>query len=203
MIFKDRSEAGKKLVKALKKKYKETIVVSLLRGGVIVGNEISKSLKSPHLALAVAKIPAPLQPELAMGAVCFDFTYLEPSTVRSLGLDKNTIIKQIAVAKDKFASYLKRFALKKTLYRKLKNKTIILVDDGIATGSTIKVSLLFLESLKPTNILLACPVAPKDFENPGFKQTVILHKNIAFSSVSQFYKNFPQVEDEEIKRLLY
>jgi len=203
MIFKDRVEAGKKLAKILSKKnLKNAIVVSLLRGGIIVGQEIAKKLKVHHFPLAVAKIPAPQQSELAIGALCFDFTYLESRIVNSLYIDKPTIKKRVNIAKEKFKSYLKRFNLKKSNY-KLKNKAVILVDDGIATGSTVKTALLFVKSLKPKKIILASPVAPGDFENPGFDDFIILHRDPTFSSVSQFYLDFPQVEDEEIKRLLY
>lgn len=204
MIFKDRKEAGKKLAYLLcKKNLKNAVVISLLRGGVVIGEEISRRLKINHLPLAVAKIPAPQQAELAIGALCFNFTYFESQIASSLNIDKSTIRKQINIAKEKFKSYLGRFNLKKSTYKKIKNKVVILVDDGIATGSTIKTALLFVKSLKPKKIILASPVAPIDFINPGFDQLIIFHYDPFFSSVSQFYKNFPQVEDEEIKRLLY
>lgn len=203
MIFKDRAEAGKKLAEILSKKnLKNLVVISLLRGGVVVGEEISRRLKINHLPLAVAKIPAPYQSELAIGALCFDFTYLESRIVISLNIDKPTIKKQVNIAKEKFRSYLERFNLKKSIYKKIKNKIVVLVDDGIATGSTVKAALLFVKSLKPRKIILVSPVAPTDFINPGFDQLIILHYDPSFSSVSQFYLDFPQVEDEEIKKIL-
>lgn len=202
MIFKDRRETGKKLANILsKKKLKNATVVSLLRGGVIVGREIAQQLKIKHFPLVVAKIPAPRQQELAIGAMCFDFTYLEKRIIDSLNIDRQTIRKQINIAQNNFFSYAKRFNLKKSDYN-LKNKTIILIDDGIATGSTIKAVLLFVKSRKPRKIILAVPIAPKDFINPGFDEVIILHQDAGFSSVSQFYKNFPQVEDENVFKIL-
>lgn len=202
MIFKDRVVAGKKLAELLaEKSLKKAVVISLLRGGVILGQEISRKLKILHLPLAVAKIPAPFQSELAIGALCFDFIYLESHIVDSLNIDKPTIKRQIAIAKKKFFSYSKKFNLNKSLY-KVKNKNVIIADDGVATGSTVKAALLFVKSLKPKRIILASPVGPSDFENPGFDEVVILYWDANFSSVSQFYKNFPQVEDEEVLRLL-
>ncbi|MFH0979813.1 MAG: phosphoribosyltransferase family protein [Candidatus Roizmanbacteria bacterium] len=204
MIFKDRTEAGKKLAKILSKKnLKNAVIISLLRGGVIVAAEIAKKLKINHFPLAVAKIPAPCQSELAIGALCFDFTYLESRIVNSLNIDKPTIRKQVNIAKVKFRSYLGRFNLKKSIYKKIRNKIVILVDDGIATGSTVKAALLFVKSLKPKKIILASPVAPDVFENIGFDDLIIFHRDQTFSSVSQFYNSFPQVDDDEIKRLLY
>ena len=201
MIFKDRTEAGKKLAVLLKKqKIKQGVVVSLLRGGVVVGAEISKKLKLPHLALAVAKIPSPYQSELAVGALCFDFTYLEPHLVKTLKLSRADLRSQIQIAKNKFNSYLKKFNIKKSIY-KLKNITVLLVDDGIATGSTVKAALLFVKSFKPKKIILAVPVAPNDLESIGFNKTIILHLDTSFSSVSQFYKDFPQVSDEEVEKI--
>jgi len=201
VIFKDRKEAGEKLAKVLlKKKLKSSVVISLLRGGIIVGQEVSKKLKIPHLPLAVAKIPAPSQSELAIGALCFDFTYLDPKLINSLNIDRETSKKQILIAKEKFRSYLKRFGLKKSNYR-LKNKVVILVDDGVATGSTVKAALLFVKSLKPHKIILATPIAPDDFENPGFDEVVIIHRDPSFSSVSQFYKEFPQIKDDEVGKI--
>ncbi|MBI5127228.1 hypothetical protein HZA76_02115 [Candidatus Roizmanbacteria bacterium] len=203
MIFKDRFVAGKKLANLIvDKNLKNAVVISLLRGGAIIGREIYLKLKTLHLPLIVAKIPTPFQSELAIGALCFDFIYLESRIVNSLNIDKPTIKKQIGIAKKKFFLYVKKFNLNKSIY-KIKNKNVIIVDDGIATGSTVKASLLFVKSLNPKRIILASPVGPTDFENPGFDDLIILYRDANFSSVSQFYKNFPQVEDEEIKRLLY
>lgn len=202
MLFQDRFDAGNQLADRLTDYKNNSIVVSLLRGGIIVGAEIANKLKVGHFPLAVAKIPAPFQSELAIGALCFDFTYLESRLINSLALDKLTVRQQISLAKEKFNSYLKQFDLKKSNYR-LKNKTVVLVDDGIATGSTVKAALLFIKSLRPKKIISAIPVAPIDFETAGFDETIILHREQNFSSVSQFYKSFPQVDDDEIKRLLY
>ncbi len=209
MIFKDRQEAGRKLLvrlfqnKEIKKNKRRVLVVSLLRGGIIVGDIIAKGLQVNHLPLVVSKIPAPESPELAIGALCFDIVYLEKRVVNSIGLDNISISKQIETAKVKFNSYLKRFEIKKSSYsRRLKNKIIILVDDGIATGATVKAAILYLKSKKPKSIYLTIPVAPVDFYITGVEKQFILHKDIAFGAVSQFYEHFPQVEDNEVKKLL-
>lgn len=195
MLFKDRVNAGKKLTNLLKKKFKKIdYVVSLLRGGVIVGKEIADNFKVPHLPLPVAKISHPFNSELAIGALCFDKIYWE-------NIPK--VFPQIKIAKEKFNSYLKKFSLKKSFYRKIKNKVVILVDDGIATGSTIKAGALFLKSQEPKVLILASPVAPTDFSGDKSEQIVIFHRDFFLSAISQYYESFPQVGDEEIKRLLY
>ena len=210
MIFKDRADAGRKLLvrlfedREIKKNKRRVVVVSLLRGGIMVGGVIAKGLQVRHLPLVVTKIPAPYNPELALGALCFDVTYLEKTVINSLGLEKAEIVNQIGLAREKFNSYLKRFGLRKTLYsRVLKNKIIILTDDGIATGSTVKAAILYLKSKKPKSIILAVPVAPTDFSTVGIDKELILHKNLAFGAVSQFYERFSQVEDPEVKKILF
>ena len=208
MLFKDRGEAGSRLAQLLLKddfiasNLKNAIVVSLLRGGIIVGDIIAKKLKINHLPLVAVKISAPNNPELAIGALCFQAKYLNKRIVNSLSFDKQTIDQQIGFAQEKFASYLKRFHLKKNDYNILKNKIAILTDDGIATGATAKAALLFLRSLKAKAVVLAVPVAPTDFNTTDFDKIFILHQDLFFSAVSQFYQSFPQVEDDEVKKLI-
>jgi len=196
MLFQDRLDAGNQLADRLTGYKNNSIVVSLLRGGVIIGDAIAKKLKIPHLFLAAVKISHPDQPELAIGALCFNKIYLDNQYVSFF--DKKTTNQQIKNAKIKFSSYLKRFNLKKTSFKTIKNKTVILVDDGIATGATVKAALMLLKSQGPKKIILAVPVAPVDFDDPGFDQIIILRRDQYFSAVSQFYQNFPQIEDGEI-----
>jgi len=196
MLFQDRLDAGNQLADRLTDYKNNSVIVSLLRGGVIVGDVIAKKLKIPHLFLAAVKISHPNQPELAIGALCFNKIYLDNQYVSFF--DKKITNQQIKNAKIKFSSYLKRFNLKKLGYKKLKSKTVILVDDGIATGATVKAALMFLKSQCPKKIILVVPAASTDFKNPGFNEIIILHCDPFFSAVSQFYKEFPQVEDKEI-----
>ena len=206
MLFKDRAEAGKKLADLLKKNFsspkkrEKLIVVSLLRGGIVVGAELSIGLQIPHLPLAVAKIAPPYNPELAIGSLCFDSIYLNYDLIKTLDLDSKTINEQIKLAKEKFFSYIKRFNLSRSLYkRKMKNKEVIIVDDGIATGSTLKACLFFIKICGAKKIYLASPVAPTDFQPSGFNQAFILSYEPFFSAVSRFYESFPQIEDIQIK----
>src|SRR3989304_7374123 len=209
MIFKDRQDAGRKLLvrlfedQEIRRNTENAVVVSLLRGGIIIGDIIAKGLEAKHLPLVVTKIPAPHNPELALGALCFDVTYLEKNVVNSLKLEKSGIVNQIEVARKKFNSYLNRFRIKESLFSKnIKNKIVILTDDGIATGSTVKVAVLFLKSNNPKSIILAVPVAPSDFHVKGIDKEIVLHKKFAFGAISQFYGHFPQIEDELVKKIL-
>lgn len=205
MIFKDRTDAGEKLSKellqdkSLLKNRNEVVIVSLLRGGTIVGKIIAEKLKVDNIALTVTKIGCPFNPELAIGAICFDSIYLQKDIIKRLEFKDEALNLQISLAKLKHKEYIKKFDLEKNKYEiKLKNRITIIVDDGIATGATIKVALLFVKSKKPKKIILAVPVTPTDFDTKGFDKAIILHKDPFFSSVSQFYENFPQVEDNKV-----
>jgi predicted phosphoribosyltransferase len=208
MKFSDRADAASKLLKKIrfdplvKKNLKNIVIISLLRGGAVIGNYLSKKLKAPHLPLVVAKIPAPQNPELAIGALCFDISYLERRIVEQLNLTKRERADQIKIAREKFNSYILRFGIKENIYEKLKNKIIILVDDGVATGASVKAALLYLRTKDPAKIILAVPVGPIDFEIGGIDKVLILYKDPNFSAVSQFYEKFPQIEDDEVRRLI-
>lgn len=211
MIFKDRKDAAEKLVETilqdkelvgLLKQKTNVFVVSLLRGGVVLGNIIAKKLKIEHLPLASVKIPAPNNPELAIGAVCFDAVYIEKDVTNLIKVNSKEISQQISKAHEKLNIYCKEFNLKKSLYERIKNGVVLIVDDGVATGSTVKAAAIFLKSQGPVLLILAVPVAPVDFDERGFAKVIIVHKDESLSSVSQFYEYFPQVENFEVKKLL-
>lgn len=207
MIFRDRQEAANKLYKLLKKdsslkKNDDLVVVSLLRGGVVLGKILATKLHCVHLPLVVTKIPAPYNPELAIGALCFDITYLESKTITYLTLNKSDIREQIKIAEHKFIQYCSRFNLNEGLYTKIKNKIVVLVDDGVATGASSKVGVLFLRAKKALKVVLATPVASADTDLRGFDKSYILYRPRSLGAVSQYYRNFPQVEDEEVTKLL-
>jgi putative phosphoribosyl transferase len=207
MIFKDRRDAGRQLADKLKHELKDIhskdiIVVSLLRGGILVGYEIAKTLHTSHLPLVVSKISAPDNEELAIGAVCFDVTYLDREIISYLGGLPRTVLRaMIEDAQYKFNDYMERFMLRKLDYSTLKGKTIILVDDGIATGASVKAACLYISTLGPKKILAASPVVLGNFQIPGVPIISNIH-NGATGSISQYYESFHQLEDDEILKLL-
>ena len=211
MQFKNREEAGEKLVERLledeeiEKTVKNTAVVSLLRGGVVIGNILANKLKIPHYPLAVAKIPAPFphSPELAVGAICGEIIYRDENIIQLIQISKIEFEKQVTIAKQKQTKYTKKYKLNKLSYKKLfKNKHIILTDDGVATGATIRAAALYINSNKPKSITLAIPVTPEEFDEKGFDKVIILHKDPFFYAVGQFYKEFPEVKNHEITKSL-
>jgi predicted phosphoribosyltransferase len=205
MIFKDRAEAGKRMAeflpkdKNILKERKNIIVLSLLRGGAIVGYQIAKKLSLPHFPLVVKKIGAPFNEELAIGAVCNEEYFLDNGLIKRLGLDKIQVETQIKKTKEKQKEYLKKFINKKK-FPTLRNKTVILVDDGIATGASANVALQYLKKQKVKKVFLAVPVTPTDFNCSSFDKVFILHQDPFLSAISQFYQEFGQVTDEEVRR---
>lgn len=207
MRFRDRQEAAIKLFKLLHKDslFKDksrVVVVSILRGGVILGSILAKKIGCLHLSLIVTKISAPYNPELAIGALCFNVTYFENQIIRSLRLNKQDLQEQVKTAEYKFIQSSNRFNLNEELYGRTKNKILVLVDDGVATGASVKAALFFLKKMGPKKIILATPVAAADTDLRGFDHLYILDRPSIFGAVSQYYNHFPQVEDKEAKKII-
>ena len=196
--FKNRQEAGEKLAKVLsqypevRQDGRNTVVVSLLRGGVVLGSILAKVLHLPHYPLVVAKIaaPFPYSPELAIGATCEGFIYQDQAVLQTLNLSSEQIMRQIQQAKHKQQTYKKKFSLDNINYREiLQGKNIFLVDDGVATGSTVEAAARFIKSLQPKKLILAVPVAPAEFETASFDKVLVLKREVNFAAVAQFYQD--------------
>ncbi len=207
MIFKDRQDAALKLYEKLKdsphlKPRKDIVVVSLLRGGAVLGAFLAKKLRAKHLPLAVVKVGAPDNEELAIGALVFDVVYLERKVIDSLLLLKPRIRDQISLARQRFENYCKKFSLREDRFKNLKGKTLVLVDDGIATGASMRAAVLFVRERGVAKVIICSPISAEDFRIPGVNESIILHTDPYFKSVSQFYAEFPQISDSEVKKLL-
>ena len=202
-IFNDRYEAGKVLAEYLKQYQNkpDVIVLALPRGGVPVAFEIAKSLNAPLDVFIVRKLGVPWHEELAMGAIASGGTVIfNDNIVQQLNITK-PIINQVI---DTEENELKR---REIMYRgkrpfpNLKNKTIILVDDGIATGATMKVAIKGLREHSPAKIIVAAPVAALE----TYEEIEKLVDHIIcplvptdFYAVAKWYVNFPQTSDEEV-----
>lgn len=202
-FFKNRQEAGQKLAAALKKKYpklKETIVLTLPRGGVIVGAEISKALNLPLDIIVTRKIGAPFSPEYAIAAVSEN----EMVTSGRENPDKKYLEDEALKERQEIARRVREYRGSKPEIN-LKNKTVILVDDGLATGLTMEVAIREVRRKNPRQIILAVPVAPPETIERLKKladEAVVLNIEPDFFAVGQFYTNFDQTTDEEVIKLL-
>jgi putative phosphoribosyl transferase len=207
MIFNDRTDAGKQLSKHLTKfKGKsDTIIIGLPRGGVVTAYEIAKNLSLPMDIIAPRKIGAPYNPELAVGAVTEDGSIiLNNDIMASLDLKLSDI--KATIDQEKHESERRI-----NLYRKgrkdldLKGKTVILVDDGIATGATMHAAVASAKARKAKTIIIAVPVAsPQAIEQirPLVDDIICLIATDQFFGISAFYKYFPQIEDEQVIELM-
>lgn len=179
------------------------LLVAIPRGGVVVGKAISDMLGIPLTFVLTRKIGAPGQSELAIGAVASGGIIVrDEKLISDLSVSEKYINKEIKKEKKVIAERLKKYG-KSTV--SLRGKRAILVDDGIATGATVKAAIGYLREQGAGKVVLAVPVAPKDTIaelKPLVDKIVVLNTPDDFSSVGQFYRYFPQVTDEEVVSLL-
>lgn len=207
MYFVDRLQAGEALVEPLKayKNRKDVAVFGLLRGGVPLAFAISQGLNVPLQVLSVKKIGAPFQPELAIGAVCQDGSFFlnrELTSYFSFSEEKikEEIQRHKLIAEEKykkFSSYQAPFSLK--------GKIAILVDDGLATGATMMASIQCAKNQGASRVVVAVPVASRDSleqAESAADEVVCLMAPEAFGAVGEFYRDFTQVEDEQVLEYL-
>lgn len=208
MPFQDRSEAGRKLATVLAVyKDQEPVVLALPRGGVPVAAEVATALNSPLDLILVRKIGVPFQPELAMGAVVDGG---KPIIVRN-----DDIIRQIGIDEAEFKlicdSELAEIERRRQRYlgsrerADITGRTAIVIDDGIATGATIRAALRATRVRSPKKLILAVPVAPSGTLaslSPEADEVVCLEDHEFFGAIGLYYRDFRQISDEEVIGLL-
>jgi putative phosphoribosyl transferase len=205
-LFADRVEAGRRLAQALKDLVdKDAVVLAIPRGGVVVGYEVAKALGLPLDVIIPRKIGAPGNPELAIGAMTEDGTMLlDDRLVRHLQVSEAYIQKESSAQKLEIQRRLKLYR-GDFPYPSLQNREVILVDDGIATGSTMKAALASVRNRKAKTVVVAIPVGPTSVIGELEKEAdhvVCLQTPASFYAIGQFYKDFTQTRDEEVTRLL-
>jgi putative phosphoribosyl transferase len=205
--FTDRYEAGRLLAAELaKKKLKgKILVLALPRGGLPVADPVAKALHAPLNVVVVRKLGVPWQPELAMGAIAGGSPpVLDWETIHSLGVSQKDI--DTVVARE--TAEIKR---REKLYRDgrpepgLEGRTVILVDDGLATGSTMLAAARYVRSRKPAKLIIAVPVASVqacEYLRHEADACVCLATPESFMAVGQWYVDFDQVSDSEVRRIL-
>lgn len=207
MIFQDRQAAGTQLAEKLIKyqKKEDVIVVGLARGGVIVAAAVAKRLHLPLDILIIRKVGAPDNEELALGAIAEEGEGIfNHHLITLLGVSKEYLKKEVAKQKEVIQER-KRLYLKGKKPPNFSGKTIILVDDGIATGASMKVAIQSTKSKKASKIVVAVPVAATDSLSEiatEVDEVVCLSTPPFFQGVGAFYNHFEQTTDEEIVSLL-
>lgn len=202
MIFNNRQEAAELLLPELSKfQHEDCIVLAIPRGGVPIGKIIADYLGCPLDIFLSKKIGHPGNPEFAIGSVTLDSYEVE----REFENDYSDYLEnEIKDLQEALRSKKKLLTDNKPAIE-LKNKTVILVDDGIATGRTIIASIKDLRKVNTKKIVVAVPVSSIDAADEIRRladEFICLHEPSDFSAVGQFYRSFHQVSDEEVKELL-
>jgi len=205
-MFYDREDAAHKLAAAMRKmKLHNPLVLAIPRGGVVTGAILARDLGGELDVVLSRKLRAPDQPELAIGAISEDGQ-----------VELNRRAYEALAVSDEYLEGEKRHQLaeiarRRQLFRKVRpevpipGRTVIVTDDGIATGSTMMAALQTVRPQHPARLIVAVPVAPYD-RLPAFEaccdQLVCLDSPVDFWAVGQFYREFPTVEDEQVVDLL-
>jgi len=203
-MFEDRKDAGEKLAKALVK-YKDegVLILSIPRGGVEVGYQVAKYLNAEFSLIVTRKLPFPDNPESGFGAVAEDgSTFVYKSY--TYYLSEETINKIIREQKQEIERRIDVLRKGRPL-PEVQNKTVILIDDGIAMGSTMSASIKLCKNRKAKKIVVAAPVSGKEMADKLGKmvdEVVILERPRFFQAVAQVYRNWYDVPDREVIEIL-
>lgn len=211
--FKDREHAAEMLISKLNNEIKDEIakdvvVFGIPRGGVILAYTIYKNRSVNYFDIVIPrKLGAPNNKELGIGAIMDkDIVYLNEYVVKALRVSQDYI-------ETEKESQIQEISRRSLLYRpkqneyNIKNKTIILVDDGAATGATLVVSARWIRKMNPKRIIIAIPVAPKEtvelLKNEVDQVvTILIPPTSNFTSVAQFYDNFEEITDDKVVKIM-
>jgi putative phosphoribosyl transferase len=206
-MFRNRSEAGNRLAARLDR-YKDrddVFVLALPRGGVVTGYEIARTIGAPLDVLIVRKIGFPYQPELAAGALAETGSLVLNRDIMAMGgLSEEALKSEIDRQKEEIARRIVLYRGGRTLSN-LRGKTVILVDDGVATGATMKAAIAALKQENIAQLVVALPVAPPETAEvlrTMVDELICLETPLYFMAVGAHYSDFNQVTDEEVVKLL-
>jgi putative phosphoribosyl transferase len=206
MIFRDREDAGRQLAARLTHlRGQPVVVLGLPRGGVPVAAEVAHALDAPLDVIVVRKLGVPFQPELAMGAVGEDgVRVIEPDVLRAADVHE----RELAAVEERERAEVSRRAHRFRAGRarvQLDGRIALIVDDGIATGSTARAACRIARTLGASRVILAVPVAPPGWPDRiggDADETVAVATPEQFFAIGQFYLDFSQTSDEEVMRCL-
>ena len=205
--YRDRRDAGRTLAELLREYAgrDDVVVLALPRGGVPVGYEVAKALDAPFDVFTVRKLGVPGNPELAMGAIATGgVIVLDQRLIQLLGVDRSQLQQLVAAE-------LQELERREQAYRgnrdppEVTGKTVILVDDGLATGSTMRAAAVAVRELNPARIVVAVPVAAEetcDAFRDVVDEIVCGVTPRPFHAVGLWYDEFDQTSDEEVRELL-
>jgi predicted phosphoribosyltransferase len=205
-MYKDREDAGEQLAEAIKNRgYKSPIIFGLTRGGVPVAAKIASVLGIPLKGLVVRKLGVPFYPELGFGAIApLGVLVVDETIVDEVGLDHNQIQSVKSQEEKELLRRLREYQIDKEV-QDLSDATAIITDDGIATGTSMLAAVRYLRKFNPQKLVVAVPVCPKVVGKTIEKEVddfICLDKEELFFGVGEFYEDFEQVSDQEVRNLL-
>ena len=205
MTFSSRAQAGEKLGEHLRRtKLAVDLVIGLPRGGVVVAAEVARVLQRPLAALVVRKIGHPRHREFAVGALAEDGTVLlDEDAVQRTGVGADELREVVAEETARLESYRKKFHPHGP--PQYEGKSVLIVDDGLATGATTEAAVRSAKQQGATRVIVAVPVASDSAMERLQRvadQVIALHVDPEFDAVGRYYRSFPQNTDEEVVALL-
>lgn len=209
MLFKDRTEAAVLLAEKLEwlkeqGPHGSLLVLAVPRGGVVTGDVIATSLGVNLDIIVAKKIGHPSNPELAIGAVMHDGTFIPNETILNwLDIPYEYITDSISILTKEIERRIMIFRGSKEY--DLAGKVVILVDDGVATGTTLFAAIMWLKRQKLRRLIIAIPVGPRDTIEKlreTVDQVIVLHSPTMFQAVGAFYEDFSQVSDDEVIEIM-
>jgi len=205
-MFRNREDAAQQLAHRLKhRSWRDPLVLAIPRGGVVLGAVLARELDADLDVIIARKLRAPGQPELAIGAICENGEAFLNENVKD---DIDGMQDYLA---EEYREQLAEIARRKELFRAVrpqapvKGRSLIVTDDGIATGATMLAALQVLEAKAPHEIVVAVPVAAFDRLaeiRRWSTQVICLHAAARFRAIGQFYEDFAQIEDDEVVAIL-
>lgn len=207
-IYADRRDAGRALAPEIQGcELHDPIVLGLPRGGIPVAYEIALALDAPLDVLVVRKLGVPFQPELALGAIASgQVRVLNEQLLEQIpGLDE-ALIEEITARETKELTRREKLYRGERPYPELRDRDVVVVDDGMATGSTMRAAAEAVQSRDPAKVLIAVPTASADavaLVADIVDQVICLDTPSPFFAVGYFYRNFGQTTDDEVRRLLH
>ena len=204
--FKDREEAGRELARALAEfRDRNVVVLGMPRGGVVVAREVADALGASLDIVVTRKIGAPGEPEFALGAVTQEGDVIvDRQASESVGATTEYLEEEARRKKSEVKERM-RILRGDMSYPSLEGKTIIIVDDGMATGNSMRAAVQSVRKRGPKEVIVAVPVAPREavaeLSSEGTR-VVCLEQPRFFFAIGEFYRDFEQVEDQEVRELL-
>ena len=200
MIFADRREAGERLAQALRHLEPNALVLAIPRGGVIVGDVVARELGVPLDVVVPRKVGAPGNPELAIGAVAPGIRVLDTRMVRALGVSERYLEREIATQEAEIERRQQAYRAGRPS-QPVSGRVAVVVDDGVATGSTAVAALRWARAQGAERVVLAVPVAPPqtiDRLRVEADEVVALETPQPFLAVGEWYRDFDQTTDEQV-----